>query len=452
MADEPKKNVLMVAYDYPPVQAGGVCRTLKFSKYLPECGWSPHVLTVSNPPGPRGTDWAPPELDETVRIHRSRSLELENVVRFLCRRLKRRAETDSALADALRWRLGRLWNPLSAPDPLVYWAIPAIPRALRVIRREGIHALYSTSWPYSDHLAALVLHWLTGKPWIADFRDPFTRHYNYGASSHRKDRFNRWLEAAICRKARFVINPTQRATNQMRADHPDIEPSRFVTIRNGFDEAEFARPTDLSSHFEMLHAGSFYLSRRPDLILQATRCFLRRCPDAEHVTRMTFMGKVEDPCEDFPFLTVNQWSTRTESIHAICRSRILLLVRHPECSLTIPGKLYEYMASGNHILALIGRQPELVELLQSYGNASILSFPSVAQLADQLQILFRRYKAGRLERVPMSPFVAAFSRRTQTAELAQLLNIAVNRSEVLHPHATALMSTLPHAGCPARVA
>jgi hypothetical protein len=84
------------------------------------------------------------------------------------------------------------------------------------------------------------------------------------------------------------------------------------------------------------------------------------------------------------------------------------------------------MASGNHILALTGHQPELAELLREYGNASILADPSVEQLADRLKYLFGQFSSGQLKQAGVSPLVAEFSRQRQTAELARLLDIAVN--------------------------
>ena len=40
------KNVLMVAYYFPPLGGGGVQRTAKFVKYLRDFGYNPVVLTV----------------------------------------------------------------------------------------------------------------------------------------------------------------------------------------------------------------------------------------------------------------------------------------------------------------------------------------------------------------------------------------------------------------------
>ena len=42
------RTVLIIAYDFPPLRTSGVYRPLKFAKYLPEFGWRPIILTVSN--------------------------------------------------------------------------------------------------------------------------------------------------------------------------------------------------------------------------------------------------------------------------------------------------------------------------------------------------------------------------------------------------------------------
>jgi hypothetical protein len=42
----PVKKVLFIAYHFPPAGGGGVQRSLKFVKYLPECGFAPIVLTA----------------------------------------------------------------------------------------------------------------------------------------------------------------------------------------------------------------------------------------------------------------------------------------------------------------------------------------------------------------------------------------------------------------------
>ena len=42
------KNLLIIAYYFPPSGGPGVQRVLKHTKYLREYGWNPIILTVSN--------------------------------------------------------------------------------------------------------------------------------------------------------------------------------------------------------------------------------------------------------------------------------------------------------------------------------------------------------------------------------------------------------------------
>ena len=49
VSGRPRRKVLVLAYRFPPQGGGGVQRTLKFVKYLPQQGWLPIVQTVGNP-------------------------------------------------------------------------------------------------------------------------------------------------------------------------------------------------------------------------------------------------------------------------------------------------------------------------------------------------------------------------------------------------------------------
>src|SRR6266581_1314503 len=44
------RNVLVIAYYFPPMGLSGVQRTLKFVKYLTQFGWRPIVLTTPDAP------------------------------------------------------------------------------------------------------------------------------------------------------------------------------------------------------------------------------------------------------------------------------------------------------------------------------------------------------------------------------------------------------------------
>src|SRR5262249_12251776 len=60
------------------------------------------------------------------------------------------------------------------PDPQIAWIPSALVTSLSLIRKERVDLIYSSSPPNSGQVLALILKRLTKRPWIADFRDPWT--------------------------------------------------------------------------------------------------------------------------------------------------------------------------------------------------------------------------------------------------------------------------------------
>ncbi|HUU84108.1 MAG TPA: glycosyltransferase [Phycisphaerae bacterium] len=437
-------KLLMIAYEFPPAAAGGVFRSVKFARYLPRFGWTPHVLTPSNTTVRCQDETLLNELPPEVVVHRSRSFEYRGAL-----------GRGGWLARGLDWRIRALLDRLAVPDPMSFWAVPAVIKALWIIHRHRIDALYSTSWPFSDHLAGLILHRLTGLPWIADFRDPWLQHYNYGPTGTRKDRWNRRIERAICRRASAVISPTVLATRAMRRSHPDLPPGRFLTIRNGYDECEFTGRVAPSEDFLIVHAGSFYGTRNPQGFFDGLNRFLRRNPQARERLRIVFLGTSLDGAFAPPDLDgrveYKPWVSHAETIQWLRQARVLLLIQHrdPAVKLTVTGKLYEYMATGCHILSLNTQPCENESLLRRYGRATVLSDSDPNAVASALQHLHHRYVAGHLGTDPLQPatekYVRRFRRQATARQLADLLNRALADAQAPRP-VPVTVPTIPAVG------
>src|SRR5262249_18776022 len=69
------KRVLFIAYLYPPVGGAGVQRAAKFVKYLPQFGWLPTVLTVSNPSVPLFDESLAGDVAGETAVRRARTWE-----------------------------------------------------------------------------------------------------------------------------------------------------------------------------------------------------------------------------------------------------------------------------------------------------------------------------------------------------------------------------------------
>jgi hypothetical protein len=178
------KKILMIAFHYPPFSGGsGVHRTLKFSRYLPDHGWKPIILTANPRAYPRVGDEQLHEIPAAVRVTRVFALDA--------------ARHLSVRGSYLRYT--------ALPDRWVSWWLGAVPAGLRLIRKFRPEVIWSTYPIATAHLIGLTLHRLTGIPWIADFRDSMTEN-EYPPDSATRCVYS-WIErhaVRYCSRAVFT--------------------------------------------------------------------------------------------------------------------------------------------------------------------------------------------------------------------------------------------------------
>src|SRR5262249_868005 len=110
---ECRKVALMVAFHYPPDHtSSGFLRTLKFSRYLPEWGWQPVVLTVAE------------ENYESCDPALLRQVPSQVVVR----------RTPAINTKKSLSICGKYLQLFATPDRYIGWLVFAIPVGLSLIR------------------------------------------------------------------------------------------------------------------------------------------------------------------------------------------------------------------------------------------------------------------------------------------------------------------------------
>ena len=178
------------------------------------------------------------------------------------------------------------------PDQQASWLRPAVGHEVRVSAREPVDAVFATGKPWTGLLVGLKIARQLGVPFIADFRDPWTR------NSHDVWRLPslftraRRLERQICCGASWVVTNTEELREQFAQDYPELR-DRFVAITNGFDDWT-SRPNDpipaegrvgcLGSRTELWHFGTVYKMRDPGALLSAI--------DALHEERLLLPGEL----------------------------------------------------------------------------------------------------------------------------------------------------------------
>jgi glycosyltransferase involved in cell wall biosynthesis len=410
-------KVLLVTMYFPPAGGGGVQRPLKLAQYLPALGVETHVLAPDDP------KWV--HRDTEVRVptqawvHRAR---------YMGPRARKPAEELRA-ADGIERALVQAQltaRRLLVPDASVTWNLTAIPAAIRIVRREGIDAVITTSPPGSVHLVGAAVQRMTGARWIADLRDPLV------ANQHRRDdtaaararqAANEQVARLVARNATAISCVSEAIADEVRGLHP-----RGVvrTIANGCDFDDFAgleyRP---AKRFRITHTGSFFGKRDP-------RPFLQAFHDANLDAVVRFVGDFRS--SDREWAESLGLADRLELVGYLPRADSLRLQRDSEALLllvpeaggrgkgVLSGKVFEYLAAGRPILAVVPPDGAAAALVRETGSGVVVAPEDVEGIRDALIAMHARFVNGGLPSVELSePDEERLSRRARVEEMAELL-------------------------------
>lgn len=405
------KRVLMIAYHYPPIRgSSGIQRTLKFTKYLPDSGWEPILLSVNTRAYCATCDDQIGEIPPNLVVHRSFALD-----------------TSRHLA----WK-GRYPGLLALPDRWVSWWLSAIPAGLRLIRRYRPDVIWSSYPIATAHLIGLTLHRLTGIPWVADQRDPMTD-TDYPPDPRMRLAF-RWLENKIMAHCASLVCTTPGAIKLYQRRFPDVDSTRFCLIENGFDEENFTEAQEVQlkkdSRFILLHSGVIYPSERDPSALFAALAdllakgdihagnfllLLRATGHDDHLRELIRRHAIEAITELAPALPYKA---------ALCEMLAadgLLLLQASNCNEQIPAKLYEYLRAARPVLALTDPAGDTAATLRAAGINTIAQLSSQAEIGEALIAFIRMARLGTAP-LASAGIVASQSRAARTVQLATLLN------------------------------
>jgi len=410
-------KVLLVTMYFPPAGGGGVQRSLKLAQYLPALGIETHVLAPDDP------KWVhrDPELRAPTQawIHRAR---------YLGPRARKPAEELRA-ADGFERALVQAQvtaRRLLLPDASVTWNVTAIPAAVRIVRQEGIDVILTTSPPGSVHLVGAAVQRLTDARWIADLRDPLV------ANQHRRDdtAAARTRQAANEQVARLVARQADAiscVSEAIAAEMRGFEPRGQVrVIGNGCDFDDFAGlEYTAGPRFRITHTGSFFGKRDPRPFLQAFR-------DADLDAVVRFVGDFRSTDREWAEqlglgdrLELVDYLPRAESLRMQRDSEALLLLV-PEAGGrgkgVLSGKVYEYLAAGRPILAVVPPDGAAADLVRETGAGVVAAPDDVAGIRDALLELHRQYANGGLAAVELEAGdEERLSRRARVEEMAALV-------------------------------
>ncbi|BEP77180.1 glycosyltransferase [Variovorax sp. V59] len=437
MSDRAVMRILMFAYFYPPLGGAGVQRSLKFSKYLPDFGIVPSVISADSSAYTQDSSLLSevPAKIEVMRL--PHTPVLTRLMALAPRRDRARrvsaVPTPSRLDktdSASRWRdrALRAFGTLQYPDDKTAWARHAEQAALRLMEHTSIDLVYSSSPPVSAHLAAMRVARHARVPWVADFRDLWTANPAYAAPGWRRA-IDRRLESRLLAAASGIVTVSERLAATL-ADRtgPNVP---VMSIPNGYDEADFAGvvvPTHASRGFCIVHAGTFYGHQSPDSFLRGVETLFEREPKMRERLRIRFVGSVGSRFEPqllafearYPrVLERTGYVDHRQALAEMLAADALLLVIGGQAEAAVgvmTGKLFEYLRAARPILLLGAVDGEAAQLLRTVGAGAALDHAEPARIAE----LLSNWMAGGAP-VPVAERAIAYERRALAGRLGAFL-------------------------------
>lgn len=418
------KKVLIIAYFYPPIGEIGVLKTLKLTKYLPDFGWEPHVITVKNRDRfytEEGNEKIPPR----VHVYRARNI-LNNL---------------SIIPGGLR-RLG-INSSIIVPDIYIGWIPHTIYLGKKIIEKEKIDVIYVSCSPFSSALSGVMLKKITGTPLLIDFRDSWTLNPYAKYFSNTINKVDRLLEEWVVKNCDFLIGTTEGITKDYVEKYPHLE-SKIKTITNGFDIEDIipndtTNDTNLFEKFTIVYVGSFYGNRTPETLFKALKNIINRNLIPNNEIQFLWAGKKNSEIDSMiktyeieKIVNYVGYVSQKESIELTYKSHLLFFVigfTDDAKNNTLTGKIFQYLASGRPILALIP-EGSAKDLIRRYStNSYIINSNDSNMVLNSVMDAYNKWKNGDLIKTPeeiVNDFLNEYNTKNMTKKLTKLLQKAID--------------------------
>ncbi len=352
------RRVLVITYYWPPTGGSGVQRWLKFAKYLPSQGWQPVIYTPSNPEQLAVDESLLAEIPDEVEVLKRPIREPYAIYHKLMGRGSAKGSGVNPINSQKKsWKQRlMLWirSNLFVPDPRAGWVRPSVKFLCSYLEEHPVDVIVTTGPPQSVHLIGRGLHRRLGVPWVADFRDPWTKMFffeNLPLLPWVRRRHFR-LEKSVLDEATAVISVTPR----VQADFAARTSTPVHLITNGYDESDFA--VDLHERtdgkFRIVHTGLFASDGNPLELWNALAGLCSESSDFAQRLEIRLAGKVDPEIVDSIVeaglgaqLKLLGYLPHPESVAELRQADIILLpLRHgSEYSKVYPGKIFECMAA-----------------------------------------------------------------------------------------------------------
>ena len=323
--------------------------------------------------------------------------------------------------------------------------------------------IYVWMQPYASAEVGAALSGALGLPWIADLGDPWAldEMIAYPSAIHRLRALRHM--GRVLETASAIVMSTPEAADRIVSRLPELRDRPVVAISNGFDPADFARPAEprKDRKFRIVHTGYLHttlglqhrrrraarrllggsirgvdmFTRSHVFLIEAINRLIAEDPALENVIELYLAGVADEVDREVaascPVTVMRGFVTHAEAVALMRSADLLFLPMHnlpPGVRATIvPGKTYEYLASGRPILAAVP-DGDARDLLGEAGGAVVVRPDDVEGIVRALRSEIGAFRVGAERPRPAADVVARFEYKRLAAELAGVFDKVLAQS------------------------
>jgi glycosyltransferase involved in cell wall biosynthesis len=360
-------KILVISYDFPPVNKSAALRAYGFAKYWAEEDVEIKVICAS-----RDRPGIP--YNHNHEINKNTSLEVLDI-EHVSNKLAPKHEHNNNSGKIRIWLflkkiiprfinwlgLGSIFNVSNL------WIGPSIQKAVRLYEKWSYDVVFTTFGPPGAHYVGAYLKNKFPIVWIADYRDLWSN----GDLTTVRWPFNHlegMVEKKVVRKADLIVTISEPFVQYLR----DIFPAhKIVAIENGFDfEEKISLPAkqNANTKISLIYTGNISLEHRdPEPLFYTIKQIMVEVTDLESKLEIVFYTLDRQIIENLNhkyatdnIIKLGDFLDRNNILKRQSESDALIFFEWNNKSVkgVFTGKLFEYMNAGVPVISIGGNGDE----------------------------------------------------------------------------------------------
>jgi len=356
MASKRRPKLLFLAYSFPPAVAVSCVRTWNIATHLTRSGWDVTVVTLDP------SLWRNVEDDRKV----ARELDREGIKRILTGHKWRSLWSDGLKCwdKNLGWLAGGIFRAIVRHlgiDRHVGW-IKETERACSNLTSKDVDVILASGSPFVSFRLAKNLSGRLGRPYVLDYRDPWTANPHHG----------RPPRSATIREEESLLQGCAAVTVVSPSWGADLDRrfgvgAKLRVVTNGYDSSEIAAVKPYGfGHCAFVYTGIFYPPRRIlSPFLAALKCLKESLSDTNQGWYFHYYGAQEDYVREQGVrfglnnrIVLHGKVPRNESLSAVKGASLAVVVVSVEEQASsemlgmVPAKIFEAIGLGTPVLLI----------------------------------------------------------------------------------------------------